>query len=410
VVYAAPDPAREVPSIRVRAVGDGLAVASDGPVVRHVYDGGIPTALARWADQVVYGAGLAPPRPVPPMWCSWYCYWDKVTDAQVLENLGLFDDAGISAGIVQIDDGYQGGIGDWLDVRAGFGDLAGLARRIPGTGRRAGIWTVPLLAGQHSRLYAEQPGWMVGGADAGYGTFRDMGFSLYKVDFMYAGALPGRRHDDRTPFAAYRRALEIIREAVGPEAIILGCGAPIFPSLGLVDVMRVSPDTAATLFHESGDASMPSSRNAIRAGSAREWQHGRFWVNDPDCLIVRPGVQEREQWATWIGQSAGLRTSSDPIAALDDWGLATTRRLLRPSGPAVGLALAGQPPHVDQVIDGGTILGDQPGGGDVFRVRDRHLVPCRRRHQRQLCRLPPALPAVGTHLYPQPAQPLQPRP
>jgi alpha-galactosidase len=78
---------------------------------------------------------------------------------------------------------------------------------------------------------------------------------------------------------------------------------------------------------------MPSSRNALHTGMAREWQHGRFWINDPDCLLVAPGVQERETWARWIERSAGLRSSSDSIAALDEWGLATTRRLLRPARP-----------------------------------------------------------------------------
>jgi len=36
--------------------------------------------------------GLAAPRTfpaVPPMWCTWYGYWDKVTDADILDNLAL---------------------------------------------------------------------------------------------------------------------------------------------------------------------------------------------------------------------------------------------------------------------------------------------------------------------------------
>jgi alpha-galactosidase len=161
-----------------------------------------------------------------------------------------------------------------------------------------------------------------------------MGFGFFKLDFLYAGALPaGRRARPATSVQAYRQGLQTIRAAVGPDAILLGCGAPILPSLGLVDVMRVSPDTAVRLEHPSGDESLPSSANAMHAGIAREWQHGRFWINDPDCLLVAPAVQERERWAAWIERSAGLRSSSDSMAALDDWGLATTRRLLRPALP-----------------------------------------------------------------------------
>lgn len=350
---------RAVPSIRVRNVGDSLEVTADGAVDVIVDDGpgGINGALARWADALVAHLGTAPLRAVGPMWCSWYCYWDTVTDAQVLDDLGRFDAAGLDVDIVQIDDGYQAGIGDWLEVRPGFGDLDNVTRAITATGRRAGIWTAPFLAGHRSRLAAEHPDWFLPDVDAGNGweqdlaaldlthpealghlsrvfqTFAGMGFSFFKLDFLYAGALAGSRFKPSTAEEAYRQGLRTIREAVGPDAILLGCGAPIFPSIGLVDVMRVSPDTAAVLEHTSGDESLPSSKNALHTGIAREWQHGRFWINDPDCLLAAPTVQGREQWAAWIERSAGLRTSSDSVVALDEWGLATTRRLLRPALP-----------------------------------------------------------------------------
>jgi alpha-galactosidase len=50
-------------------------------------------------------------------------------------------------------------------------------------------------------------------------------------------------------------------------------------------------------------------------------------------LIVRPDVQEREQWAAHIEAAPGLRMSSDPIGELDQWGLDRTRELLTPSSP-----------------------------------------------------------------------------
>lgn len=359
-VVASPDPRHEVASIRVGVSAGGLDITANGPVEMHVDRGanGIAGAIGRWADRLVDRLGLPQPRPVGPMWCSWYCYWDQVTDTQVLDDLGRLDPAGLDVRIVQIDDGYQAEIGDWLEPRPGFGDLGALARRITDTGRQAGLWTAPFLAGHRSRLWRDHQEWFLDGVDAGSGwtqdlsaldlthqgaldhldtvfrSFRDMGFSFYKLDFLYAGALPGPHHADGTSaIEAYRQGLRTIRAAVGPDAVLLGCGAPIFPSLGLVDVMRVSPDTAAVLDHPSGDESLPSSRNALDTGMAREWQHGRFWINDPDCLIAAPRVERREQWARWIEQSAGLRSSSDSLAELDGWGLETTRRLLVPSLP-----------------------------------------------------------------------------
>ena len=58
-------------------------------------------------------------------------------------------------------------------------------------------------------------------------------------------------------------------------------------------------------------------------------------MNDPDCLIVRPGVERREEWAAVVERYGGLRASSDRIADLDEWGLATTRRLLGTPPPPV---------------------------------------------------------------------------
>jgi alpha-galactosidase len=62
----------------------------------------------------------------------------------------------------------------------------------------------------------------------------------------YAGALESRRRDDVDAIGAYRRALALLRDAAGPDAFVLGCGAPLLPSLGLVDAMRISPDIMPT--------------------------------------------------------------------------------------------------------------------------------------------------------------------
>src|SRR3712207_9050808 len=69
----------------------------------------------------------------------------------------------------------------------------------------------------------------------------------------------------------------------------------LFRSLGLFHAMRISPDVAPEWEPPDGDVSQPGMRSAVLAGRARAWQHGRFWVNDPDCLVLRPEVTERER-------------------------------------------------------------------------------------------------------------------
>ncbi len=162
-------------------------------------------------------------------------------------------------------------------------------------------------------------------------TLRELGIDFFKIDFGYAGAMDGPRADPGSSgVAAYRAALRLIREAIGPDSYLLGCGAPILPSVGLVDAMRVSPDIAHHVRPPEGDLSEPSQQAAVQNGRARAWQHGRFWVNDPDCLIAAPGVEARADWAAHVERYGGLRASSDRLSALDEWGLAATRRLVVP--------------------------------------------------------------------------------
>lgn len=363
-VFAASDGRTEVPSVRAVAAEGVVRVAADGPV-EHLVDsggGGIDAALARWADTYAARSGVAPPRPAPTLWCSWYHYFTAVTETDMVENLAAMDALDLPIDVVQLDDGYQSEIGDWLFLSDRFGSLADLIGRITQQhGRRAGIWVAPFLVGSRSRLAAEHPDWLVGGgdgpADAGHNWHQDLfaldvshpqaatyltevfttlaglGIDLFKIDFVFAGALDGRRHGDIDGLGAYRMGVELIRSAIGRNAYLLGCGAPILPSVGLFDAMRISPDTSPHSEPDDGDPSQPSARAAELTGKARAFQHGRFWTNDADCLLARPAVQRRQQWAAHVERYGGLRASSDRLADLDGWGLETTRRLLSEPPP-----------------------------------------------------------------------------
>ncbi|MET9830908.1 glycoside hydrolase family 36 protein [Streptomyces sp. NPDC006385] len=352
-LWAAVNPTREVPSIRLDVTDGRAEVGADGPV-KEWTGATIQSALADWADSL----HLPTPRPAPTVWCSWYEYFTDVTEDDIHENLRAMETLDLPIDVVQIDDGYQKALGDWLTLSGRFRSRAGVADAIRARGRRAGIWTAPFLVDPASDLATEHPEWLVRDTEGGFAhagrnwghdlrvldtthpeaaayltevfrTLRAEGYDYFKVDFLYAGALDGVRHDtDVDALAAYRAGIGLIREAIGADAYLLGCGAPLLASIGLFDAMRVSPDTAPHRRPEDDDYSQPGQAPAEFTGVGRQWQHGRLWINDPDCLMARPAVETREEWAAHVEATGGLMASSDRLLSLDEWGVTTTRRLL----------------------------------------------------------------------------------
>ncbi len=352
-IYASDSPT-EVPVIRAAVQGDSVTVESVGPVAHHaIADLDAPSALTTWALRFADLNHLQPPRPSPTVWCSWYQFFTGVREADIDRNLVAMAHHELAVDVVQIDDGYQAEIGDWLVPSGRFPDLSATVSRIREAGRRAGIWIAPFLTGERSTIATDHPDWLVPGADPGrnwgqqlyvldvanpkvvdywrrvFEHFLALGIDYFKLDFLYAGALAGMDRGDA--IARYRRGLALIREIVGPDAYLVGSGAPTLASAGLVDALRVSPDTATYAEAPSGDASSPGLRNAIRNSAARQWQNQVLWTNDPDCLLARPEVAERSRWASHLNAVDGLRSISDDIDGLDDWGLNATRAYLEGS-------------------------------------------------------------------------------
>lgn len=350
--YTATGPG-DIPSLRARLVDNRVVVTADGPVDAAAFVGGIDPALADFGQAFARGAGVHELRAAPTMWCSWYHYFLDVDAGDIAENLAEMGRHRLPFDVVQIDDGWEAGLGDWTTYSESFRRLPELVERIRDGGRRAGIWMAPLTVGSDSRLASEHPDWLIPGGGLNWGqqlfgldvthpgaaeyiataaaTVRGLGVDYVKLDFLYTGALPGRRHEDIPPIAAYRRGLSLMREAFGDDTFLVGCGAPLLPSVGLVDAMRVSGD----VFNPDDDDPGTVRLRGETAIQARAWQQGRFWVNDPDCLIARADFPLREDLAALIEEFGGLRSASDRIATLDARGLDLTRRLLSHVPPAL---------------------------------------------------------------------------
>ena len=314
-------------------------------------------------------------RTPPPLrvWCSWYSYYRGVTLQNMLDNAHASRDRALPFDVFQLDDGFQADLGDWTLPSGHFG---GHARDLPvGLGElgfAAGIWLAPFLAGPESELFRTHPEWTLKGEDGlplpighnwggpyyGLDTthpevlawLRDLarevvgwGYTYLKLDFLFAGAMPGVRHDQsKTRAEAYRMGLAALREGAGDETFLLLCGAPLASSIGVADAMRTGPDVAPLWDDESrrvwlGDATGPAARNAVHTALSRWYQHA-WYQPDPDVMIARRelsllGSAERHTLLGLLDVVGGLRASSDPIDMLDDEGLTLLRRALEISTP-----------------------------------------------------------------------------
>src|SRR5262249_29169513 len=75
--------------------------------------------LTSLADRIAVNHKPIRPEAVPTGWCSWYCFGPRVKAEQVLANLDAIARNGPALRYVQLDDGYQPAMGDWLETGPG---------------------------------------------------------------------------------------------------------------------------------------------------------------------------------------------------------------------------------------------------------------------------------------------------
>lgn len=63
---------------------------------------------------------------------------------------------------VQIDDGYQPAMGDWLETGTAFGgDVRSVLKEIKTRGFEPAIWVAPFIAEQNSKIFQQHPDWFM---------------------------------------------------------------------------------------------------------------------------------------------------------------------------------------------------------------------------------------------------------
>ena len=324
------------------------------------------------------------PKP-PTGWCSWYCFGPRVTAQNILDNLDVIAKAIPGLTYVQIDDGYQPAMGDWLETGSAFGgDVRRVLDAIKARGFQPAIWLAPFVAEEQSHVFQQHRDWFVKAGDGSplrsdtvtfggwrrgpwyvldgthpdvqthfervFGTMhRDWGVTYFKLDANFWGAIHGGRFHDpnATRIEAYRRGMQAILRGAG-DSFILGCNHPIWPSAGLIHGSRSSND----IKRDWNRIKTTAQQNLLR-----NWQNGRLWWNDPDAVCLAGELPEHEFvcHATAIYATGGMVLSGDDLTAIPEPRLAMLRKLLPPTGvPAV---FADDALHVGRVtLDGKEML------------------------------------------------------
>ncbi|MCF7952868.1 MAG: alpha-galactosidase [Spirochaetales bacterium] len=313
-----------------------------------------------WAKRVRHSspAGKRAKKPAEPAagWTSWYRYYEKIDEACILKNLHSFSDAEVPLDYFQIDDGWQNAVGDWLEVKDSFPrGMKPIADAVNAAGYTPGLWLAPFAAEASSRLFREHPDWFVHDAEgkpvpagnnpfnwSGYFyalkceipevrsylekvfsvVYREWGFRLVKLDFLYAAGIKPR--NGRSRGMIMQQAMDLLRSIIDPyeDLKVLACGVPLASAFFFADYCRIGSDVSPK-WEDRRLAFMRfpervSTINSLKSTVGRNMLNYRFFVNDPDVFFLRKeGVQmtESQKHSLFLANNifGGLIFTSDDI-------------------------------------------------------------------------------------------------
>lgn len=259
-------------------------------------------------------------------WTSWYYYYTKISEEIALKNLNNFKSKEIPLKIFQIDDGWQTRVGDWQSVNKKFpSGMKFLADEIHSAGYQAGLWLAPLSAEKKSQLVKDHPDWLVKNEDGTpyriginplwsmafyaldiyhpevrdylkkvfHTVCREWGYDIVKLDFLYGACMVPRNGKSRATIMA--DSMTLLREVIGEDKIILGCGIPLGSAMGTTDYCRIGADVHLTwdigALKWCNNRERASTILAITNTINRRQLNRAPFINDPDVFMLRKKMQ-----------------------------------------------------------------------------------------------------------------------
>ena len=364
-------------------------------------DDDVEPALRRWSQWVADASPLLPRVPDKRItgWCSWYNHYAMIDEATIRAEIAscrdFRDRHAAPLDIFLIDDGFTPEMGDWLDTRPQFpGGMQPLLTEAVAAGFVPGLWIAPFLVGNRSKVFAAHPEWVVQDVRSGpfaamkyYGEFRwhkrseeyyvldvthpgaaayiadvfrtwrhEWGARYFKTDFMAVGSEVG---PDRAVWherglsriAIWRRMAAIIREAIGDDTLWLGCGCPLWASVGYFDAVRIGRDIGVSWHGEY------SAESLLRDLATRNHANGVLWQADPDCVLLRDRFHELtdtqlDSIARFAAASGGVLMTSDTLSELPPERAEMFAQLLLAKASGSRFPALGQDGPVRYIADG----------------------------------------------------------
>jgi len=333
----------------------------NGKVIQNYYRDSLRVRYYKPIDKSIF--------PLPPSgWCSWYFYYQDISEKEVKLNARWIADnlKDYGAKYVQIDDGWQGetaegrhGSRDWTTIDKAFpGGMDSLASYIKSLGLKPGIWLAP--HGQSNEYVVKKnPGVFLlkpdstSASSSWEGAFlvdpsvpetqtylknlfttlaSKWGYEYFKIDGQptvvseFRRGAPFMKNPSDDIDGLYRKTLESIRTAIGPNRYLLGCWGIPLQGIGIMNGSRTGGDVVI---------GWDGFGTALSTTMQYYYLHNIAWYTDPDVMLLRSPMtlDQARVWAALQGLTGQALMANDRLMDLS----AERVELLRSVYPAVDI-------------------------------------------------------------------------
>ena len=257
------------------------------------------------------------PLPGNPIatYCSWYFYGIQFTEKDLEDEVNAIKEKKVPFDAFIIDNGWMHSYGEWDSNERFPSGMKAAADKIRAAGMIPGIWTCPFIVTPPiSDKYPDLIAFEKDGKPATLSTIdkksfvidpssdftkqyvtdlfkklKSWGYYYHKLDYLrYMSINENIRFRDpkMNRAKAYYAILKIIRDALGKDCYMSGCGG-IYDAanLGVLDSYRNSADVRGR-WNEPGNYRKYGALIKIKQNVMRSYAN-RFWNTDPDATMIR---------------------------------------------------------------------------------------------------------------------------